>query len=49
MSLVDTEPASATRAFGLRLGLWYATLFVLGSILIVLLTYVLTSSTPAAA
>ena len=29
--------------FGLRLGLWYATLFVLGAIVIVLLTYYLTS------
>lgn len=46
MSLADAEPAS-TRAFGLRLGLWYATLFVLGSILIVLLTYVLTSASLA--
>jgi signal transduction histidine kinase len=31
------------RAFGLRLALWYATLFVLGSIVIVSFTYVLTS------
>jgi signal transduction histidine kinase len=37
----------STRPFGLRLGLWYATLFVLGSILIVLLTYVLTSASLA--
>ena len=31
-------------AFGLRLGLWYATLFVAGSLAIVLLTYFLTAS-----
>ena len=36
-----------TRPFGLRLGLWYGTLFVLGAILIVLLTYVLTSASLA--
>ena len=35
------------RAFGLRLALWYATLFVLGSIAIVLLTYVLTANSLA--
>src|SRR5690242_17258678 len=29
--------------FGLRLGLWYATLFVVGAIVIVLLTYYLTA------
>jgi len=32
------------RPFGLRLGLWYATLFVLGAMAIVFLTYVLTAS-----
>jgi signal transduction histidine kinase len=32
-----------TRAFGLRIALWYATLFVVGSTAIVLLTYYLTS------
>ena len=31
------------RAFGLRLALWYATLFIIGSIAIVSFTYVLTS------
>jgi signal transduction histidine kinase len=36
-----------TRAFGLRLGLWYATLFVIGSITIVALTYWLTASSLA--
>jgi signal transduction histidine kinase len=35
------------RAFGLRLGLWYATLFVVGSIVIVFLTYWLTSASLA--
>jgi signal transduction histidine kinase len=39
--------AISTRTFGLRLGLYYATLFVLGSILIVLLTYLLTSASLA--
>jgi signal transduction histidine kinase len=34
---------SARRTFGLRLALWYATLFVVGSIAIVLGTYYLTS------
>jgi signal transduction histidine kinase len=33
-----------TRAFGLRLALWYATLFVLGAIAIVVLTYLLTAA-----
>ena len=33
--------------FGLRIGLWYATLFVLGSIAIVLLTYYLTAASLA--
>jgi signal transduction histidine kinase len=36
-----------TRAFGLRIALWYATLFILGSIAIVLLTYVLTATSLA--
>jgi signal transduction histidine kinase len=35
------------RAFGLRLALWYATLFILGSIVIVSLTYVLTAASLA--
>jgi signal transduction histidine kinase len=35
--------ATFTRAFGLRLALWYATLFVVGSMVIVLLTYYLTA------
>ena len=37
------RPAPLTRAFGLRLALWYATLFVVGSMVIVLLTYYLTA------
>src|SRR5437667_12479189 len=32
-----------TRAFGLRIALWYATLFVVGAMVIVLLTYYLTA------
>jgi signal transduction histidine kinase len=39
MSSADRAP----RGFGLRIAVWYATLFVLGSIVIVLLTYLLTS------
>ena len=35
------------RAFGLRIALWYATLFIIGSIAIVLLTYVLTATSLA--
>jgi signal transduction histidine kinase len=42
-----TEPAGAIGYFGLRLGLWYATLFVLGAILIVFLTYYLTAASLA--
>src|SRR4051812_24871164 len=43
------EPAipNFSRTFGLRLALWYATLFVAGAILIVLLTYVLTAASLA--
>jgi signal transduction histidine kinase len=42
----DSRP-HFTRAFGLRIALWYATLFILGSIAIVWLTYVLTSTSLA--
>jgi len=35
------------RGFGLRLGLWYATLFVAGAVVIVYLTYALTASSLA--
>jgi len=38
----ETMPLPLTRTFGLRLALWYATLFVAGSIAIVFLTYYLT-------
>jgi signal transduction histidine kinase len=44
---VDRRPVF-TRAFGLRIALWYATLFILGSVAIVLLTYVLTATSLAA-
>src|SRR5881396_3246668 len=37
------ERGSRPRLFGLRLALWYATLFVTGSIAIVLVTYYLTA------
>lgn len=40
----SSEPAGAIGYFGLRLGLWYATLFVFGAIAIVFLTYYLTAS-----
>ncbi len=43
---LESGPPTA-RAFGLRLGLWYATLFVVGAMAIVLLTYVLTASSLA--
>jgi signal transduction histidine kinase len=39
--------ASGSQAFGLRLGLWYATLFVIGAIAIVFLTYYLTAASLA--
>jgi len=39
---VATQRPPFTRTFGLRLALWYATLFVAGSIAIVFLTYYLT-------
>jgi signal transduction histidine kinase len=42
----DSRPLF-TRAFGLRIALWYASLFILGSIAIVLLTYVLTATSLA--
>jgi len=38
------ERESPARAYGLRLGVWYATLFIAGSLAIVYLTYVLTSA-----
>src|SRR5580765_5297528 len=42
----DSRPLF-TRAFGLRIALWYATLFILGSTSIVWLTYVLTATSLA--
>jgi signal transduction histidine kinase len=39
--------ANGSQAFGLRLGLWYATLFVIGAIAIVFLTYYLTAASLA--
>jgi heavy metal sensor kinase len=39
----ESRPLFIARAFGLRIALWYATLFVLGSIVIVSLTYYLTA------
>src|SRR5438105_14817337 len=41
------ERESPARAYGLRLGVWYATLFIAGSLTIVYLTYVLTSASLA--
>ncbi|HXD75014.1 MAG TPA: HAMP domain-containing protein, partial [Vicinamibacterales bacterium] len=38
------ERDAPARAYGLRLGVWYATLFIAGSLAIVYLTYVLTSA-----
>jgi signal transduction histidine kinase len=41
------EPSLVTRAFGLRLGLWYATLFIAGAIAILFLTYSVTAASLA--
>jgi signal transduction histidine kinase len=41
------EPVLRPRVFGLRLALWYSTLFVVGAILIVFLTYWLTAASLA--
>ena len=46
MSIAETDNGSRPR-FGLRLALWYATLFVVGSLAIVLVTYFLTASSLA--
>lgn len=51
MAIAETENDSRplfSRAFGLRLGLWYATLFVVGAIAIVFLTYAVTAASLAA-
>jgi signal transduction histidine kinase len=47
MSSGEPGPVPAARTFGLRIALWYATLFVIGAILIVFLTYVLTAASLA--
>src|SRR5262245_24538352 len=46
MSATPARP-SVPMLFGLRLGLWYATLFVVGSLAILLLTYYLTAASLA--
>ena len=43
----DTDPRLPVRTFGLRLALWYATLFVSGAIAIVFVTYYLTAASLA--
>src|SRR3954468_8690694 len=47
MSSGEPPHTPAARTFGLRIALWYATLFVIGAILIVFLTYVLTATSLA--
>jgi signal transduction histidine kinase len=47
MSSGEPVPAPSGRTFGLRIAIWYATLFVVGSILTVFLTYVLTAASLA--
>jgi signal transduction histidine kinase len=47
MSSAEPPAALAPRTFGLRIALWYATLFVVGAILIVFLTYALTATSLA--
>jgi signal transduction histidine kinase len=46
---MSSEPERETRVrvYGLRLGVWYATLFVAGSLAIMFLTYILTSASLA--
>ena len=44
---VATPPADRAGRFGLRLAVWYATLFIASSAVIVLITYLLTSSSLA--
>src|ERR1043166_1953920 len=43
----DAAQEVPARSYGLRLGVWYATLFIAGSLTIVYLTYVLTSASLA--
>lgn len=47
MSSADDTPVRLSGRFGLRLAVWYAALFVASSFAIVLITYVLTSSSLA--
>ena len=47
MSSADDTPAGLSGSFGLRLAVWYAALFVASSFAIVLITYLLTSSSLA--
>src|SRR5215831_17996665 len=42
--MAETEIRTRPRLYGLRIGVWYATLFVLGSMAIVTLTYLLASA-----
>ncbi|HEV8236981.1 MAG TPA: histidine kinase dimerization/phospho-acceptor domain-containing protein, partial [Gemmatimonadaceae bacterium] len=44
---MDSGSFAPTRAFGLRIALWYATLFIVGALAIVFLTYYLTSASLA--
>src|ERR1043166_3181308 len=43
----DAAQEVPARSYGLRLGVWYATLFIAGSLAIIYLTYVLTSASLA--
>ena len=47
MSSADNAAGDATATFGLRIALWYATLFVSGAIAIVFVTYYLTAASLA--
>ena len=47
MSSADDTPVALSGSFGLRLAVWYAALFVVSSFAVVLITYVLTSSSLA--
>ncbi|MEQ1909520.1 MAG: HAMP domain-containing sensor histidine kinase, partial [Vicinamibacterales bacterium] len=47
MSSADDTPVRLSGSFGLRLAVWYAVLFVVSSFAVVLITYVLTSSSLA--
>lgn len=43
----NTVAASRTSPFGLRIALWYATLFIVGALAIMFLTYRLTAASLA--